>query len=763
MEARSFRILSYVLSALFIFTLLFSSFTFAQDYELTYSDLEGDVKDIDGKTHEQGYEYLDITQISSSQNILGTQLILEMTVDGVITDSPDITYTFSLMDDDAIVYMIIYTDGDCTGMDMENFESDVLQASGSKTSTLEVRVPMSYIGEIPNFDFYGEATHYAEDEMYWDEVPDSGPDWDDDYWFYESPVMITEPKPGATISGLKMIQGLSCGTAEGIISVEIQLDSTSVQGWELASTSNNWTNWEYLWDSTKYTDEQHIINARAFDGTEYYIDSIIVYVDQSNAVSPRTINVPKLKTGYELNYKVEMSDLYTDMLSEDMEMSMNAEMIMRVNKKENIEINGTRHLCYAIDMSMNMEMQMSYMGEVMSSTAEGKGTQWLRVSDLASVKSVMETETTMSMLGMSMSSSQKSTTTQEPPMDGYNFPISIAESWTSCCTVIMETTYTEEGEQYSEEDSYESKMEYEALHVETVNTPCGSYETFVIWSKDTSGEYSEDMVDPFGSEVGYSLEYLSPELGLPVKAEYYTPDRQLTSSIELVSYKKIESGGDLKLNAFGWELPIYFLFIPLLLIVILVSVLVLRKRRKEAVTLESWDQFTVASKTPSQTSQYTTFPPQTYPAQSTTQVQWELPSQTTQHPRPIAVQSQGYPVQTNVVYPAQPSQRYSPPPPPPKTQPYYTSSQPSKPQVSPPPQVVQPRPYPPPPPPEILKQTQYQKQPQQPIQPSQPVVPMIQIKCPRCSGLFSVAVGTTSAQCPHCKVSGRLGWKKPIQ
>jgi len=762
MEARPFRILNKGLLAICIFTLLFSSFAFALGYELTYNDSRGDVEDIDGETHELGYEYLDITQISSSQNILGTQLILEMEVAGVITDSPDITYTFSLMDDDAIVYMIIYTDGACTGMDMENFESDVLQASGSGTSTLEVRVPMNYIGEIFNFDFYGEAMYYAEDEWFWDRVPDSGPDWNDDDWYYGLPVLITEPKPGATVSGVKVIQGLSYGKAEGIISVEIQLDSTSSGGWQLTSTSNNWTNWEYLWDSSKYADGQHIVNARAFDGNEYYFDSVTVYVDQSNAVSPRTIDVPKLKTGYELNYKVEMSDFYTDLLSEDMEMSMDAEMILRVNKKENIEINGTRHLCYAIDMSMNLEMQMSYMGEVMSTTTEGKGTQWLRVSDLASVKSVMEIKTTTSMMGMSMSSSQKLTTTQEPPMDGYNFPISIAESWASCCTVTTETIYTEDGEQNSEQDSYESIMEYEALHVEIVNTPCGSYETFVIWSKDTSEEYSEDIVDPFGSEVGYSLEYFSTEIGLPVKAEYYAPDRQLTSTMELVSYKKIDSGGDLKLNAFGYELPIYFLFIPILLIIILTSVLVLRKRRKEAETLESWDQFTVASKTPSQISQSTAFPSQIYNAQPSAHVQWEAPAQTTQAARPIAVQSQGYPVQTKGAYPAQTSQRYIPSAPPPKTQIYYTSSQPSKPQVPLPPHVVQPRPYPPPPPPEIQKQTQYQRQSQQPTQPSQPAVPMLQIKCPRCSGLFSVAVGTTSAQCPHCKVSGRLGWKTPV-
>ncbi|MEE9152416.1 MAG: hypothetical protein V3U20_11390 [Thermoplasmata archaeon] len=183
MSAKTPGITNKMLLVLFLVVMLFTGFAFAQVFDLTYDDPEGDVEDMKGITYREGYEHIDILEISSSENILGTQLIFEMTVTGVITDSEEITYTFYLMDKEEWIYIVTYSNGVGTGMNMEDGSTDVLQASGSGTSTLEVRVQMSNVGEISEFDFWSETSEYGEDQYLWDYAPDSGPGWVDDDYF----------------------------------------------------------------------------------------------------------------------------------------------------------------------------------------------------------------------------------------------------------------------------------------------------------------------------------------------------------------------------------------------------------------------------------------------------------------------------------------------------------------------------------------------------------------------------------------------------
>lgn len=728
MSVKTPGITNKMLLVLFLAVMLFTGFAFAQVFDLTYDDPEGDVEDMEGNTYKEGYEHLDILEISSSENILGTQLILEMTVTGVITDSEEITYTFYLMDKEEWIYIVTYSNGVGTGMNMEDGSTDVLQASGSGTSTLEVRVQMSNVGEISEFDFWSETSEYGEDQYLWDYAPDSGPGWDDDdFGFYEMPVMITEPRPGATVSGTKITTGVTDPYYE-MVSVEIQFDSQSEGGWILTSTNDDWETWRCEWQSTGLPDGEHTINARGYDGTEYHFDSITVYVDQSNALSPPTTDVPTLKVGDELHYTMDMSMLEEEDLLEGMEMEMSTEMTMKVNKKESIEVNGIRYETYVIDMTMSMSLIMTYEGESMTSSATGEGTQWLRVSDLATIKAF--TETSYSSYGITTSS--KSTVTYDPPMNDYNFPMIIAETWTSTCTITIEDTYTYDGEPDTETDSYEAIMEYEALHVEDVTVLAGTYETFVIWSMETTEDYYGGGGTPFfGSSPGYTLNYYSPDIGFPVKSESYYPNRELYMSMELVSYREAGSGPGKGPGSFGGDLPMYFLLIPIFVAVILASAIAVKRRRKRAATMQTWDQYAVGSEIPGQASQPVAPPSQVYTAQPhPAQVPRAYQLQTAMHTSPPPP-------------PVQPSRAYVPPPPPSKVQQagiYPTQT---------------PRSVPPPPPPRLQETSQY---PQHPQQSQQPVSPLIQTKCPRCSNLFSVQKGAARVQCPHCGVSGKMQW-----
>ena len=97
--------------------------------------------------------------MSSEENILKTQLILKLTVKGVITDSEEIIYSFNLLDDGELFYMVYYSNGECMGINFNSeSEPEVPQSSGANTDTLEVRIQSGDLGEIDEFDLYGQTS-----------------------------------------------------------------------------------------------------------------------------------------------------------------------------------------------------------------------------------------------------------------------------------------------------------------------------------------------------------------------------------------------------------------------------------------------------------------------------------------------------------------------------------------------------------------------------------------------------------------------------
>jgi hypothetical protein len=673
----------------------FSMQTLAEGYELVYEDPEGDVEDFEGTTYQYGYEHIDILEISSSENLLGTQVILEMTVKGVITDSEYITYSFVLFDGESMVYMVSYTNGVASGMDSGDENPVILQSSGSGTSTLEVRVQESDLGEISEFDFFGDTSENDDvnKEFFMDMVPDL--DFPEpEHEAYEMAVTITEPRPGATASGTKIIEGVTDSSYE-MESVEIQFDSESESGWIITTTTDNWDSWSYQWDTSDLPDGKHTLNARAYNGTEYFFDSVTVYVDQTNPISPDTTEVPTLKIGGELTYSIDLMILEDDLMFEGMEVEVESEVTMRIMKKESIEVDSDTFETYAIDLLMTMDMTMTMEGETISSSATGEGTQWLRISDLATIKAFTKTSYTT----FGISSFSESTITYDPPVDSYNFPMSIAETWISQSTVTTEDNFEEDGESIKE--SYESEIEYEALHVEDVTVPAGTFETFVIWAAETSSDYSGGGGTPFfGTDIGYSINYYSPEIGFPVKTDNYHPNRELIQTMELISYRETQDDTGKGSGGFGWEIPVYFLLFPIFLAVLLGTVMGVRRRRRRA-DMDSWQQSPVYPETHLQPDPNL----------------------------PIAPQSQ--------VHASQPQPRTLPlqPPPPPKTVKTATLQSP-------------------PPPPHPPTVTNVQKTHLR--QPDRGVIPSIQIKCPKCTSLFFVQRGSLRVQCPNCKTVGNL-------
>jgi hypothetical protein len=572
----------------------FSETVYGQEFVVSYDDPADDVEDLEGHIYSQGHENIDIIMVSSEENLLKTQLILKLKVKGIITDSEDITYCFNLQDGDELIYMVYYCNGDCMGLNFKS-ESDPEnpQATGVDTDTLEVRIQISSLGEVDDYDLYGQADeNYNEGEQFlMDVAPDSAFDFDggiDD--LFELPVMIVEPKNGSTLSGPVNIEG-GCDEFYGMESVELQFDSKGA--WISASSNDNWETWNHNWQSTDLADGEHTLQVRAYDGIAYYFDSITIYVDQSNAVSPRTMNVPQLKSGSELRYSLNIA-LPDYEFMEDISMDQSAEMVMTVIKIENVNVNENDFEAYVIDVSMEMTMSMTLEGETVTTKSEGTGTQWTRVSDLATIKAVSETTS----ISFGESSGFESEIIYDPPLNGYDFPLSIAEKWTGSSEASIKDTFYFSGEPEVWEESFESTIECEALHVADVTVPAGTFETFAIWSSEGEGMFSDRSGIMFmGGGPGYTVNYLSHEIGFPVKTQQFYPNRELYMTMELESYSASPDDRISGSKATGGDLPFYYILVPVLIIVILALTLVVKKRKK-GDEIESWDQYSTEESQP---------------------------------------------------------------------------------------------------------------------------------------------------------------------
>jgi hypothetical protein len=552
---------------LFLFFVTFSLSSIGQGYDVSHQDPQGDVIHLEnGETQPAGFEYIDILAISSSENILGTQIVFEMRVVGVITNSEDITYAFAIMDDGELVYYITYSNGVGMGVNMDDGSNSVLQASGTGTDTLEVRLQISEIGELSNYDLAGSTLEYvpSNEEYFLDGVPDSGIDINTDYNnLGEMPVSILKPRSGATASQTIMISGRTRSEYD-MISVEIQFDSKSNDNWILTTTTDDWGNWSYEWDSKEHSEGKHTLHARAFNGTDYFSDSAIVYVDQENAQNPKIAKKPKISINEKYFYEIEVD---IPNLVGSIDYTSSGTMNYTVEATEDIVVGGLVYETYSLRIE---SIQYSEMDEV-KSTIYQEGYNWVRTSDLAMVKSEIMTVSETTIDGDTSVSHANSTTTFSPPFDNYNFPISIAETWAGSYEIISKI----ETESDTIDDTFDGTLEFEALHIENTQVPAGLFETFVIWSQDY---FSSD------SSIACNLDYYSPKLGFPVKMETYDSHRNVISTMELQSYEKEissdQSDGD---GIFGDDgsllLPV--LLILLIIIIIAVSLGYMRYRRND--------------------------------------------------------------------------------------------------------------------------------------------------------------------------------------
>jgi hypothetical protein len=550
-------------------SILFANPSFGEGFDLTYQDPQSDVIDsLSGLPQSSGYEHIDVLQITSSslETVRGTQIILEMIVSGVITDSNEITYTFQIIDGDSTVYYITYQNGDCTGVNMEDGSLDQLVAIGAGTDTLETSVQLNDIGDISDYDFSGTTLHYIEaNSQYFVDLVGNVIISDDLLTSQTMPVTIVDPKFGATVSKTKTILGITHGEYD-MTSVEIQMDSKSNEGWILTASSDNWGNWTYELDTTLYTDGKHVLHARAYNGTEYFFDSVEIYIDQENAESPRTTGLPKISVGDRFEYEIE-ADIPD--VGGSISFESQGTMNYTVEKTEEIVVGGSTYETYVIRVEGS---QISKTGDI-ETTLFSEGHDWIRTSDLATIKSQITTTTYTQTGDDTHTSMYNISMIYDPPLDNYNFPMSIGRSWTKS----GEIRYSYKSGSETLDETFFGPFEFEALHEKQVLVPAGSFETFVLWNQEL---YTKEKT------IACTLDYYSPKLGFPVKSESFDSQRNLYYTMELVSYNKVAVEDDSDGNGIFGVSDSNFLFLLIIIIVIvLVLVLIIYKRRKSKMEL----------------------------------------------------------------------------------------------------------------------------------------------------------------------------------
>lgn len=143
-----------------------------------------------------------------------------------------------------------------------------------------------FVGEIGNrttFTHYGlnnERTYYYKVSAR--NIIGEGPRSDEAFVtpYNQIPTCnVTSPSPGATVSGIHRITGTANDTDGTVVSVEIRI---GMDPWKQA---NGTTPWYYDWNTTAFSNGNHTIYVRSFDG-EIYSDIANIRVNVDNPTLP---------------------------------------------------------------------------------------------------------------------------------------------------------------------------------------------------------------------------------------------------------------------------------------------------------------------------------------------------------------------------------------------------------------------------------------------------------------------------------------------
>ncbi|WP_455392737.1 winged helix-turn-helix transcriptional regulator [[Eubacterium] cellulosolvens] len=506
------------------------------DFDVTYEDPEGDVAD-GGGNPVGGHSDIDIIEIKSYKSEDDRYLIIELKVAGKIRNSKEVEYNIELegegadyyLEDDIYewgevyyYYSITYNNGVCKGHDDDNWGTDLLDTSIKNSDTLIIKVPLERLAKYRTFRMWCGA----DKDVDWDYSDSCPEDWGYDLNFIE-------PMAGTTVFNNCTING-TMDTEDDIFftPVEVQIDSLVPNDWVSAESSNNWTNWSYIWNTQNYSDGEHTVYARAIIGGYYCYDRITLYVDQRAATKPRTAEAPTYQIGDKYQWRS------TDPYMQDNDISNEKYEVIGL---ETISINGTDYDTYVFKTEIIFEgfWHSNYYKSTYNRT------YWLRQSDLALIQDQMYIEY-LEKDGEDEFIDGEIWVAQFEYPKGYTwFPVEVGKSWEN---LIIEKGFNRYPGNNTMMNYSSLDVEcFHCLHTKNITVPAGTFEVFVIaydWDFIWHSNMGEGDMPNIENESIWEdqlyyggLIYYSPELGQIIKTDGYTARNRFFNWGELVGYK----------------------------------------------------------------------------------------------------------------------------------------------------------------------------------------------------------------------------------
>jgi len=465
-----------------------------------------------------GFENIDIVKLKSyhPEGELGLprefEVVLELEIFGTVTDDDGIYYMF-IVEADSEDYIITYNNGSAEGQSLDEpfSPSFSVNSEGSGTSTLSVTLNLfSVDNPKEHFDWTGLGMVLDEDQsefQYMDKAPDKL-------------MKITTPTDQSTVHSEIEIAGIIEPSITTITAVEYQLGTKYPDGWsQISDFQEGDKSWKISWDSTTAEDNKPIeVYCRATDGEIYFEDEITLYVKQSNKDNPEQVSkLTVLSIGDVFKYSSTHDPSYMGL-----QLEVITDLTETVSDIENVTVNGNNYPTWRKELSG--DGVVTYANIPIEFTLDGYS--HITTSGMDTVDSKEDITINVPLIGGIETNTEVK---YDPPLEVYDFPLVIGETWESVNNVESKTTIRYSGD-YAEDTSDENvEFIFEALHTEQTEVSAGIFDTYVVRMQ----QKDSDM---------YELLYYSPEIGNNVRSESYDNNRELLDRIDLWEFNPGKGG-----------------------------------------------------------------------------------------------------------------------------------------------------------------------------------------------------------------------------
>ena len=471
-------------------------------------------------------------------------LFFTLKVVSEINISKEVEYRFYINFKDK-VYIIIYKNNSCIGFlkNKEKILKDNLSIIISNINTLDILLPIIYLNESNDFSLfrnehyiYAESYRYNKNSTYYLDTCK--------HKLCEEGILITEPLNGSSVLGKCNIKGITTqSNNKSIELVQIRISIKSLKEWKNVSTSNNWINWNFIWNTINLPNGKYSIEVRALNGRNYFIDKIYLYIDQQFEKNSKSIKKPNYHIGDQFQYKnglyVDLEDRYSKFI-----IPVINDFDFFKEKLIGTEIITIHNCNFETYIFQNEIEQIDY-----EYTSKTRLTTWINRTNLALLKKNFEL--TIYEVNGDIFYQELWTITYNY-LDEYNlYSLKVGdESNCSIIKTINTIRFSPEEGKWERNFTYKYILYCKCLRPDRISISIGSFEVliyFIYFYDQENSWFEEDWYenDNFNTNElawfynGYYLTYFSPEIGNIIKVESYWPysEREVSDSSELINYK----------------------------------------------------------------------------------------------------------------------------------------------------------------------------------------------------------------------------------